>query len=140
MNGSSRKHEVQVVLKKHFADLCTALPIDDLLPRFVSENIITFDTKKAILANPRGTQSAKTEDFLENTIIRSLQIGYADSFYKLLKVMKCSSLSSSCGLLADRIIDDLPNDIRDEVFAAEVMTDSSSSDHEEGMSGKLVVL
>jgi len=135
MDGSSCRHEIQV-LKKYFADLCTALPIDDLLPRFVSENIITFDAKKAILANPRGTQSAKTEDFLENTIIRSLQIGCAVHFYKLLKVMKSSSVSSSCGLLADRIIDDLP-EMPEEVFGAEVVTDTTTSDHEDSTNGKL---
>ena len=124
--------EVQV-LKKYFADLCTTLPIDDLFPRLVSENIITFEAKNAILANPRGTQSAKTADFLENTIIRSLKVGYADSFYKLLKVMKRPDLSSSCGVLADRIIEDLPDEV---IMDTEVMTNSSTSDHEESTSGK----
>jgi len=115
MDGSSCKLEVKV-LKKYFADLCIALPIDDLLPRLVSENIITISVKKAVIANPKGTQSARTEHFLEETIIRSLEVGCADSFYKLLKMMKDSSVSgSSCGQLADRIICDLPADKAKEI-------------------------
>ena len=128
MDGSSCKLEVKV-LKKYFADLCIALPIDDLLPRLVSENIITIVLKKAIIA--KGTQSARTEHFLEESIIRSLEVGCADSFYKLLKMMKDSSVSgSSCGQLADRIICDLPADIAKEICS------SASDRKDEASTGK----
>ena len=93
------------VMTKNYARLCEILSpvIEDMLPKLISEKVITYENKKNILGKPTGTY--KAEALLDDTIKTSLSVGYPDNFYKLLKVMK-DTKSSACIQLVDSMIDD----------------------------------
>ena len=66
-------------------------------------------SKKNILAKPTGTY--KAEALLDDAIKTSLSVGYPDSFYKLLKVMK-DTQSNACIQLVDSMISDgIPSEL-----------------------------
>ena len=65
-------------------------------------DVITYENKN-ILAKPTGT--CKAEALLNDVIKTSLSVGYPDSFYKLLRVMK-DTQSNACIQLAERMISD----------------------------------
>ena len=99
------------VMTRNYAKLCEILSpvIDGMLPKLLSEKVITYEGKKNILAKPTGTY--KAEALLDDAIKTSLSVGYPDSFYKLLKVMK-DTQSNACIQLVDSMISDgIPSEL-----------------------------
>ena len=54
--------------------------IDSMLPKLLSEKVITYEDKKNILVQQRGT--CKVEALLDGTIKTSLNVDFPDSFYE----------------------------------------------------------
>lgn len=98
------------VMTRNYANLCEILSpiIDSMLPKLLSEKVITYDQKKYILAKPPGT--SKAEELLDGVIKTSLSVGCLDNFYKLLRVMK-ETQSSACIQLVDSMINGLPSEL-----------------------------
>ena len=99
------------VMTRNYANLCEVLSpvIDGMLPKLLSEKVITYENKKNILAKATGT--CKAEVLLDDTIKTSLSVGYPDSFYKLLRVMK-DTQSNACIQLVDSMISDgIPSEL-----------------------------
>ena len=70
---------------EHYDRLTGALPIIQLLPKFISKRIITFSEQDKILAGE--TDSDKTKRFLEH-ITRHFNGGNTYTFYKFLEVVE----------------------------------------------------
>ena len=70
---------------EHYDRLRGALPIIQLLPKFISKRIITFSEQDKILAGE--TDSDKTKRFLEH-ITRHFNGGKTYTFYKFLEVLE----------------------------------------------------
>ena len=82
-----------------YVKICKTLPIDDLLPEFVTQRIITIDEKTRIVAFGK-TESERTQYLLDHYIARPLLAGDTSFFYKLLDVM---SSSPKCNFLVNDI-------------------------------------
>ena len=98
------------VMTKNYAKLCEVLSpvIDSMLPKLLSEKVITYEDKKNILVKQTGT--CKAEALLDGTIKTSLSVDYPDSFYKLLRVMK-DTQSNVCIQLVENMTGELPSDM-----------------------------
>ena len=99
------------VMTRNYAKLCEILSpvIDGMLPKLLSEHVITYENKKNILAKPTGT--CKAEALLDDVIKTSLSVGYPDSFYKLLRAMR-DTQSNACIQLVDSMISDgIPSEL-----------------------------
>ena len=96
------------VMTRNYAKLCEVLSpmIDSMLPKLLSEKVITYEEKSNISVKSTGTY--KVEALLDGSIKTSLSIGYQDSFYKLLTVMK-DTRSAACIRLVDSMIGELPS-------------------------------
>ena len=82
-----------------YAKICKTLPIDQLLPVFVAQRIITTDEKTKI-ANSGKTEHERTQYFLDFYIAKPLSAGDPSFFHVLLDVM---SGSPKCNLLINDI-------------------------------------
>ena len=98
-------------MTKNYAKLCEVLSpvIDNMLPKLLSEKVITYEDKKNILVQ-QTAGTCKAEALLDGTIKTSLSVDYPDSFYKLLRVMK-DTQSNVCIQLVESITGELPSDI-----------------------------
>ena len=107
--ASPRVVELEV-MTKNYAKLCEILSpvIDSLLPKLLSEKVITYEDKKNILVQQTGT--CRAEALLDGTIKTSLSVDYPDSFYKLLRAMK-DTQSNVCIQLVESMIGELPSDM-----------------------------
>ena len=79
--------------------ICKTLPVDQLLPAFVTHRIITTDERKKI-ANFGKTEFERAQYLLDHYIAIPLSAGDPSFFHKLLDVM---SGSPKCSLLINDI-------------------------------------
>ena len=87
------------VLVTFYDKICKTLPVDQLLPVFVTQHIITADEKTKI-ANSGKTEYERTQHFLDHYIAMPLSAGDPSFFHVLLDVM---SGSPKCNLLINDI-------------------------------------
>ena len=80
-------------------DLCNALPISDhdLLPRMISNRVISFQEKIEIRGVP--TDRGKVQLFISK-LSEEMKLGENERFYKFLKTMK---KSPKCSFLVERM-------------------------------------
>ena len=85
------------VLSTFYEKICSILPIDELLPKFVTERIITIYNKQKISSSGK-TEFERSQYLLDYYIARPLSVGDLSFFNKLLDIMstisKCSFLIS----------------------------------------------
>ena len=85
------------VLYHFYKDLQNGLPIDELLPQFVTKKIITINDKISVTESGRNINE-RAQFFLDHYIAQPLSAGDPASFYKLLQIMdasiKCIVLST----------------------------------------------
>jgi len=71
---------------EHYSLICnTMLDIDNLLPHFLTNQIIPVDDFTEIMVKPRKTDKV---DKLLQYIYGSLQAGYVKNFYTMLSIME----------------------------------------------------
>ena len=87
-----------VAVEKFYKDLCTALPVDDLLPFLVTQKVITIPNKNSIMSGE--TSSERTQFLLDRFISKPLSAGNTHAFYKLLEAMQTSP---KCHFLVENI-------------------------------------
>lgn len=125
------------VMTRNYAKLCEILSpvIDSMLPKLLSEEVITYEHKKDILARPTGTRKAET--LLDDVIKPSLSVGYADSFYKLLRVMK-DTQSNACIQLVDNMIrEGIHSELVTKFNLSDGVKANKSADHSKFISNSL---
>ena len=72
-------------LQNCYNKLTLALPLDDIVPRLISQRVISISDKQQIMAHP--TDAQKVEHFLE-ILRKPLSIGNTKEFDIFLKVLK----------------------------------------------------
>ena len=72
-------------LQNCYNKLTLALPLDDIVPKLISQRVITISDKQAIMAHP--TDSLRIEHFLE-VLEKPLSVGDTKKFDIFLKVLK----------------------------------------------------
>ena len=107
-----RKLQESVALVKFYKDLCNVLPVDDLLPVLVTQQVITIKNKDLIMTGK--TNDERTQCLLDHFISKSLSVGDTTTFYKLLEAMKTSP---KCSFLVERINQFLSNIEEEESFS-----------------------
>ena len=80
--------EATVTFQKFYAELIEVLLIDDLLPEFVSCDLLSGGQKAVI--ESRNTRKEKTEYFLDEAIKRGLDVGYVEPFIEMVAIMEKS--------------------------------------------------
>ena len=97
---STQEHLPQLDTLVTFYDkICNSLPIDEFLPKLVTQRIITIDEKTRIAASGK-TESERTQHLLDHYIARPLSAGDPSFFHKLIDVM---SGSTKCDFLINDI-------------------------------------
>ena len=85
------------VLYHFYKDLQNGLPIDELLPQFVTKKIITIFDKILVMESSMNINE-RIQFFLDHYIAKPLSAGDPSSFYRLLQIMdasvKCIVLSA----------------------------------------------
>ena len=99
-----KKLQESVALVMFYKDLCNVLPVDDLLPVLVTQQVITIKNKDLIMSGK--TNDERTQCLLDHFISKSLSVGDTTTFYKLLEAMKTSP---KCNFLVERINQFLSN-------------------------------
>ena len=97
-NQTNTKELIEAEVLYHFyKDLQNGLPIDELLPQFVTKKIITINDKILITESGKNINE-RAQFFLDHYIAQPLSTGDPASFYKLLQIMdatiKCIVLSA----------------------------------------------
>ena len=97
-NQANTEELIEVEVLYHFyKDLQNGLPIDELLPQFVTKKIITINDKILVTESGRNINE-RAQFFLDHYIAQPLSAGDPASFYKLLQIMdasvKCIVLSA----------------------------------------------
>ena len=87
------------VLSIFYDKICYTLPINELLPKLVTEQVITVTEKSEILATSK-TEFERSQYLLDYYIAKSLSVGDSSLFNKLLDVM-CTS--SKCNFVINEI-------------------------------------
>ena len=72
-------------LENCYDKLTLALPLDDIVPKLISQRVISISDKQQIMAHP--TDSQKIEHFLE-ILSKPLSVGSTKEFDIFLKVLK----------------------------------------------------
>ena len=75
-----------LALKKCYNKLTLALPLDDIVPKLISQRVITIADKQEIMAQP--SDAKKIQYFLDNTLIRQLSVGNTKEFDIFFNVLK----------------------------------------------------
>ena len=78
--------KTKVIFHKFYAELIKALPISDLLPEFVANNLLSGGQKAVV--ESRNTRKEKTEYFLDEAINRGLDVGCVEPFDTMIAVME----------------------------------------------------
>ena len=73
------------VFREYSDELANILPVNNILNKLISENIITFEDTEEIKDLPKSQDKAL---FVLNIVARSLKAGITDDFYKLLNIME----------------------------------------------------
>lgn len=74
-----------LALEKCYNKLTMALPLDDIVPKLISQRVITISDKQQIMAH--STDSQKVEHFLD-ILSKQLSVGNTKEFDIFLKVLK----------------------------------------------------
>jgi len=86
--------EVSEVALSYYEQLVAAIPVDEVLVKFIPKKIINFDDKQLIKAEKSDKKQA--EFLLDNYIMKRIQGGDESVFYTLLEAMrdsrKCDNL------------------------------------------------
>ena len=94
--NDGKNAEYQQIFRSYYARLAQILPVDELLPDLVSNELVTMEEMEVILAEKRSSMKARS---LLMGMWRSVSGGYQDSFVKILCLMQmlpneaCTSLS-----------------------------------------------
>ena len=72
-------------LQNCYNKLTLALPLDDIVPKLISQRVITISDKQAIMAHP--TDSQRIEHFLE-ILRKPLSVGDTKNFETFFKILK----------------------------------------------------
>ena len=116
-NQANTEELVEAEVLHHFyKDLQNGLPIDELLPQFVTKKIITINDK--ILVTESGKNiNERAQFFLDHYIAQPLSAGDPASFYKLLQIM---DTSIKCIVLSAKIKQQLNIDSLQDSLAGEI--------------------
>ena len=82
-----------------YEKICVSLPTDELLPKLVTERVITI-TDKSKIVNTGKTEFERTQYLLDHYISKPLSTGDPKFFYILLDLM---STTSKCDFLVNEI-------------------------------------
>ena len=74
------------VYQKFYAKLTEGLPIDFLLPEFVTKDLLTVQCKRRV--ESRTTPQERTQCFLDEAITPGLSIGFTEPFNSMLNIME----------------------------------------------------
>ena len=117
MSGVDVQNELPVselnALSTFYEKICSALPVDELLPRFVKERVITVNDKGKISASGK-TEFERSQCLLDYYIARPLSVGDVSFFNKLLDIM---SSSLKCGFLVNEIRYQLSTTMKHQKFS-----------------------
>ena len=80
------------VLSTFYEKICSTLPIDELLPKLVTERVIEVNDKTKISAYGK-TEFERSQFLLDYYIARPLSVGDTSCFNKLLDIMSTSKCS-----------------------------------------------
>ena len=101
------------VLSTFYEKICSTLPVDELLPKLVTERILTVNDKTKISAYDK-TEYEKSQHLLDYFIARPLAVGDASLFNKLLDIM---TTSSKCSFLISGIQHQLSTTMKHQKFS-----------------------
>jgi len=104
MSNSNSSEKFRKVFTAYYARLSEVLPIEDMLPDLVSNELITMEEMEDILAEK--TSSNKARALLRGPVWRSIEVGCLITFTGLLCLMR-SSPSQACVLLSKDICEKL---------------------------------
>ena len=104
------------VLFTFYEKICSTLPVDELLPKLVTERILTVNDKTRISSYDK-TEYKKSQHLLDNFIARPLSVGDASLFNKLLDIM---SASSKCSFLVSEIQHQLSVTMKHQKFSGKL--------------------
>ena len=105
------------VLSTFYEKICSILPIDELLPKFVTERIITIYNKQKISSSGK-TEFERSQYLLDYYIARPLSVGDLSFFNKLLDIM---STISKCSFLINDIQCHLSTTMKYQKFSGKFM-------------------
>jgi len=89
--------ECKRVFQSYYARLAQSLPVEEILPDLVSNDLITIEEMQDILTEKKS--STKARSLLMGPLWRSINGGYPDTFIKVLCIMQrlpneaCTALS-----------------------------------------------
>jgi len=84
----------------YYATLCSVIPVNELLPSLVSNEVITMNEMLEIEA--KETNQLKARTLLSGPVWRAIEGGFPDTFVRLLCVMRSLRIRS-CVELCDEI-------------------------------------
>ena len=99
--SSQEYHDIeryQNVFKTYYARLCDAIPVEEVLPHLVSNDVITVREMDDILVEKTTFRQARA--LLNEPIWRAISGGYPKAFVTLLCVLRSVR---SCGILCEEI-------------------------------------
>ena len=108
------------VFKKISVQLTDELPIDDFLPIFYSDGLLSAQVKSRIETMPLSTPQKKTQYFLAEMIQQGLRIGLIDPFMKMIRIMESRG---------DPASKSLAKKIRTELSSLRLVSDSRGTIH-----------
>ena len=92
--------ECKQVFQSYYAMLARVLPVDELLPDLVSNDLITMEEMEDIMSEKGTTMKARA--LLMGPIWRSIRGGYPDAFIKLLCIMQVLP-NKACAVLSREV-------------------------------------
>ena len=126
MSGFGVQNELPVpelnALSTFYEKICSALPVDELLPKLVTERVITVNDKARISANAK-TEFERSQYLLDYYIAKPLSVGDVGFFNKLLDIM---SNSSRCNFLVNEIQRQLSTTMKHQKFSGKFISTSFS--------------
>ena len=105
------------VLSTFYEKICVILPVSELLPKLVAEQVITV-TEKAKISATGKTEFERSQYLLDYYIARPLSIGDSSFFNKLLDIM---STSSKCNFLISEIRYQLSTTMKHQKFSGKLI-------------------
>ena len=105
------------VLSTFYEKMCSVLPVNELLPKLVAEQVIDVNDKKIISATGK-TEFERSQYLLDYYIARPLYVGDSSFFNKLLGLM---STSSKCSFLIDPIQYQLSTTMKHQKFSGKLI-------------------
>ena len=105
------------VLSTFYEKICITLPVNELLPKLVTERVITV-TEKAKISATGKTEFERSQYLLDYYIARPLSVGDSSFFNKLLDIM---STSSKCNFLINEIQYQLSTAMKHQKFSGKLI-------------------